>query len=523
MNRCRRLLSALLTLLLLSGGSPAAFPAALAADAPSALSEEAEPAAESESAPASISLTVSIFENVSRRWLLSPTQLSVPEGSGLQSLLLVLSQYAFLEDAETDGNEILSITDEDGETFPSNPSIGNNWILIVNGIEYGGEDSLTPPSAFQSGDTIQLVYESGGAAETDLSTVSTPDRTLSTATGSVPWEDRYDSALSTGSNWLRQNAETPFALTVLGACGEAVDHRYLTRILRAINEDTSPTGTELAEDILAVSFSGISAENFSGRDLIAEMLPYPDLGRIESILGLIAYDCNQYDIPSDALNARSAMLNVIMAGQNADGGIAETQGEDSDVILTALALISLAPYRDDDTVGPCIERALQWLAGEMEDGCLYYNQRLPSCTATSAVILALASLSVPLTDERFCAGDTNLLSALMGFYADGTGFSERAGRTPTAEATGMALLALESQRTGRNPLILSSRITGNGSIDFTVSESSAESSSSEPLLDHETRIKVQVGLVAAVCGAAVAALAMLGVLLHWRQKYKKKK
>src|SRR5699024_4367814 len=108
-------------------------------------------------------------------------------------------------------------------------------------------------------------------------------------------------------------------------------------------------------------------------------------------------------------------------------------------------------------------------------------------------------------------------------YNEGTGFSERTGRDPDAEATGMALLALESQRTGRNPLVLSSPITGSGTIDFSVSETVSEESSSEPLLDQETRMKVRVGLVAAVGGAAVAALAMLGVLLHWRNKYKKKK
>ena len=522
MKRCRRLLSALLALLLLSGGPVSVPSSILAAAASDAVSESAAESGE-ESAASSISLTVSIFENVGRRWLLSPTQLSVPDGTGLGSLLSVLNQYAFLEDVRMDGSEILSITDEDGDVFPANPSVGNNWIMVVNGIEYPGEEGLTPPAAFSDGDTVQLVYESGGTAETDLSAVSTPDRTLSSATGSLPWEDSYEYALTTGSSWLRANVQTPFALTVLGACGVTVDHRYLTQVLREISEDTSPSGTQLAQDILAVTFSGISAENFSGRDLIAEMLPYPDLGRIESILGLIAYDSNQYEIPTDALNSRSAMLNVIMAGQNEDGGIAQVQGEESSVILTAFALISLAPYRDDATVGPCIEKALQWLAGEMGEDCLFSDQQFPSCTATGAVILALSSLSVPLTDERFTVGDQNLLTALMQFYNEGTGFSERTGRDPDAEATGMALLALESQRTGRNPLVLSSPITGSGTIDFSVSETVSEESSSEPLLDQETRMKVRVGLVAAVGGAAVAALAMLGVLLHWRNKYKKKK
>ncbi len=521
MKRCRRLFSALLALLMVSGCLP---PALAAESSPGtavsdSLPEEAEESAE----PAPLNLTVSIFENVSRRWLLSPTQLSVEAGTGLDGLLSTLSGYAFLEDAETEGGAILSITDEEGEVFPANPSIGNNWILVVNGIEYPGEANLRPPATFSDGDTVQLVYESGGASEADLSAVSTPDRTLSAATEPVPWEDRYSAALSSAAGWLRQNVQSPTALAVLGACGMSVDHRYLTNVLRAVSEDTAPTGTELAAGILAVTFSGISAENFSGRDLIAEMLTYPDLGRIESILGLIAYDCNHYDIPSDALNARSAMLNVIMAGQNEDGGISEIQGEESDVFLTALALTALAPYRDDATVGPCIERALAWLAGQLGEGCVYYDGARPSCTATSAAILALSSLSVPLSDERFSYGEHNLLSSLMNFYAGGTGFSELEEGEADAQPTEFALLALESQRTGRNPLILASPITGSGSLDFSVSEPAPEQESSTPLLDSETRMKVRVGAVAAVAGASVAALVMLGILLHWRRKYKKKK
>ncbi len=518
MNRCRRLIAALLSLLLLSGGAPSVYAAEPPTDSSSSLSETGE-----ESSAAAINLTVSIFENVGRRWLLSPTQLSVPGGTGLDGLLHILSQYAFLQEAKTEGNEILSITDEDGDVFPSNASVGNNWIVIINGIEYAGDNTSPPPASFASGDTVQLVYESGGTAETDLSSVAVPDRNLSSATESIPWEDQYADALSSASSWLKNNAENPFSLTVLGACGETVDHKYLTRILRSISENTNPSGVELPEDIMAVTFSGISAENFSGRDLIEEILLFPDLGRIESILGLIAYDCNHYEIPTDALNSRSAMINVIMAGQNQDGGISEVQGEQSDVLLTALALIALAPYRDDETVGPSIEKALQWLSEGMESDCLYSDDGAPSCTATSAVILALSSLSVPLTDERFCVGGENLLHALMQFYAEGTGFSERTGLSPTVEATGMALLALESQRTGRNPLILTSRITDSGTIDFSVSEPSEETTSSEPLLDNETRMKVRVGLIAAVSGASVAVLAMLGVILHLRNKYRKKK
>lgn len=473
-----------------------------------------------------ITLTVSIFENSGRGWILNPIQLSCPEGSGLTELIETLERYAYLEDAVISDGQLLSLTDDAGTLYDGGPDQEDEWLMILNGIEQDNLKYMTDENgdlvdfAFQDGDTLQLVFSSTDTSNMEMQSVSTPSHSLSTADDVLPWDTEYDNALRAGCGWLKTNSDSALALTTFGAIGYTVDYKYLTRILRNIYQQQTPTGIELALNILCVSFCGISAENFS-QNLLDKLISFPDLDRTATVYGLLAYDCNSYDVPADALNSRDAMLNVIMAGQNPDGGITNIQGEESDVFLTALSLVALAPYRDDQTVGPCIDRALEWLATQQDSNGFYHSDTYESCQATSAVILALSSLSISLTDERFCANGHNLMEALMQFNVENSGFSEQLDDSPSVTATELALLAICSQKTGRNPLILRSPVTGSGSIDFSAfSEISEEESSVPSTVDDGTRSRIHTGLIGGISGVSVGIVIMLGVLLHLKNKYK---
>ena len=473
-----------------------------------------------------ISLTVSIFENVGRGWILNPVQLQCPAGSGLEELLELLDRYAYLDTAEVSNGKLLSLTDDHGKIYDGGPDSEDEWLMLLNGIEHTSlrymydQDGGMVDFAFQDGDTLQLVFSSTDTENSDVQTVSTPSHNLSTTDEELPWDAGYDDAMRAGCGWLKTNSESPLALTVFGAIGDTVDYKYLTRILRNIHQQQSPSGIELSENILCVSFSGISAENFSGQNLLQQLITFPDLDRVGTVYGLLAYDCNSYDVPSDALNSRDAMLNVIMAGQNPDGGIANIQGEDSDVFLTALSLTALAPYRNDETIGACIDRALQWLSEQQNSDGFFYSGRNESCLATSAVILALSSLSISLTDERFCNNGHHLMDMVMEFNVENSGFAEQLGESPSAEATELALLAICSQKTGRNPLILRSPVTGSGSIDFSESSEPVVESSAPSSPQNDTRSQIHVGLISAISGVSVGIALMLAVLLHLKNKYK---
>ena len=245
-------------------------------------------------------------------------------------MIETLERYAYLEDAVISDGQLLSLTDDAGTLYDGGPDQEDEWLMILNGIEQDSLKYMTDENgdlvdfAFQDGDTLQLVFSSTDTSNMEMQSVSTPSHSLSTADDVLPWDTEYDNALRAGCGWLKTNSDSALALTTFGAIGYTVDYKYLTRILRNIYQQQTPTGIELALNILCVSFCGISAENFS-QNLLDTLISFPDLDRTATVYGLLAYDCNSYDVPADALNSRDAMLNVIMAGQNPDGGITNIQ------------------------------------------------------------------------------------------------------------------------------------------------------------------------------------------------------
>jgi len=516
-------LTAILCALLLLSAPVSSVPVFADGDTGIALAEEVVERAD-------IRITISIFENISGSYLLPPLQLTAKEGDTIEDVLLTLINYAYLEDAVVSEGQLLSITTEDGSIFKLDARDEALWKIAVNDTLYDilptvlSEAGEETPFVFQDGDEIGLLFYSNARPESELGDIEAGELPGNTTTDTIPWESAHNAALSSGANWLKQNDLSVSTLAALGAAGISVEHKYLTRVLRSINETEATDGLTLAEHILCVSFSGISAENFSGKDLLTKLYAFPDLDRLSSVVGLLAYDCNGYTVPADALNARSAMINVIMAGQNEDGGIAHQKGQESDLLLTALSLTALAPYRDEEAIGPCVEQAIDWMASQITTVGNYYKDGTASCTATAAVILALESLSIPLSDERFCPEGNDLLSGLMDFYQQGAGFSERKDKSSDPAATVMALLALSAQKTERNPLILRSPVTGSGSIDLTSSlpELPEEEPSSQPVIDEETRHSFTVGLIGAIGGISVGVLLMLCVLLRLRRKHRRR-
>ena len=102
-----------------------------------------------------ISLTVSIFENVGRGWILNPVQLQCPAGSGLEELLELLDRYAYLDTAEV-SNAV------NGDTFNltyegNNETAVGNYTAKVTDL---GNDNYTLTGATG----VELTWSIGGAS-----------------------------------------------------------------------------------------------------------------------------------------------------------------------------------------------------------------------------------------------------------------------------------------------------------------------------------------------------------------------
>ena len=428
-----------------------------------------------------IRISVSIFENTGHSYLAGPLSLQCPASSTPASVLELLCSYAYLDSVLLEGETLLSITADD-RTYGTGDD-GSGWMLIINGqtpdslSDEGVSDPADENLQLQSGDVLEWIYRVG---ENNQEVVSADGYAARGGGGldKTLWQSEYNNLMNRACSWLKSSRRNAEALYTLGSAGVAVDHKYLTNVLREIIDSDPNDAGALADGILAVSFCGISAENISGRNLILELANCPDVDRQEAMLALAAADCNNYSLPKGSSNERSALLNVILAAQNEDGSVSSLRGETGTTLATALALTVLAPYCDDQAVRTASDRGIDYLAAQLDPATGGYldSSGALSCKTTASVITALSSLGVPLSDERFCPGDTNLLQLMFTLQLDNGGFSETPDGNSDISATEAAILAMVAQKNSHSPYLLRSPITGSGSPVLPTSEVAAESS-----------------------------------------------
>lgn len=453
MSRLSAVIAALFcSWLLLLSGTPAAGPSSAAESAESA--EESLPEAQ-------IQVTVSIFENVGHSYLVGPLALSCPESASPDSLLQLLWEYAYLESVTYNEGELVALETENGR-YAADEN-GDGWVFMLNGQEIDPAKWAEDGRALTAGDSLSWLYslEGGGPDDTSETGYSRPPAPA----GGGFWDGDYNNLLTRACSWLKQSSSSASTLFALGTAGYSVDHKYLTGVLRQVSEDGVPNHALLADSILAVSFSGISAENVSGQDLISALASCPDLTRTETVWALIAADCNAYPLPEGAANNRQALLNVILAAQNEDGGIAPERGAESSLPATAAAVTALAAYCEDDAVQLAVDRGVAYLAGRIdpETGYCLGNDGRASCEAAAMTVMALGSLNIPLDDVRFMVGPQNLLEQVLAFQQENGGFAEHINGDADVRATWAAVLAMAAQKNGGNPCLLRSPVMGNGS------------------------------------------------------------
>lgn len=200
--------------------------------------------------------------------------------------------------------------------------------------------------------------------------------------------------------------------------------------------------TDNARIILGVTAAGGDVTDVGGFDLLAGLTDMDYVtrqGNNGPIWTLIAIDSGNYEIPTDE-NAsvqvnREALVAYILSVQCADGGWGLT-GETSDVDMTAMALQSLAPYRDDKQVSAAIEAALEYLSQKQADDGGYESYGDSNSESCAQVIVALTALGIdPHTDSRFVKNGKSVLDAMCRFAISGGGFCHIASMP---EVNGMA-------------------------------------------------------------------------------------
>lgn len=213
--------------------------------------------------------------------------------------------------------------------------------------------------------------------------------------------------------------------------------------------------TEYSRVILGLTSIGKDVTNVGGYNLLEKLADFNKVikqGINGPIFALIALDTNNYEIPIvnnvGVQTTRDMLIDYILnkeikKGTNEAGGWALT-GDIPDPDITAMALQSLAKYKEEERVKPYIDRALNVLSNLQLETGEYTSWGTTNSESIAQVIVALTALDIdPAKDNRFIKqGDQWLISAIMGFYIEGGGFRHVKDKEIDAMATDQGMYAI---------------------------------------------------------------------------------
>lgn len=317
----------------------------------------------------------------------------------------------------------------------------SGWMYLVD----GAAPSVSADSYKLSiGQTVEWLYTKDLGAD-----IGANDNTVPAGTSSVDSEDWKTAQILLGELVLEMNSQgikDEFDIIVFAENGKLNSikaRQFIEEHVKSENGIFSKS-TDIAKILMAAKIAGMNPNDIGGYDLLNSLFQFRDLTRQgvnAPIFALLTFDALNVEIPAESINTREKLIAAILDFQNKDGGFSLSVLGESNQDLTAMALTSLAKYKDQPIVKAAIESGLSYLSKlQQKDGGFSY-QGVRSSETISQVIIALSTLSIGLDDSRFTKEEGNLLSALLSFRISG-GFSHTLGGDKDDLATRQAAMAL---------------------------------------------------------------------------------
>ena len=188
--------------------------------------------------------------------------------------------------------------------------------------------------------------------------------------------------------------------------------------------------TDYSRVIIALTAMGKDPQNVAGYNLLLPLADYEKTirqGINGAIWALIAFDCGNYEIPSNKdakiQATRDLYIKYILDLQHADGGWSLSQSQTkSDIDITAMALQALSNYTSRQDVKIAIDKALKFISNEQNANGGFYSWGIENSESAIQVIMAFVQLGIDLNDTRFVKNGKNVFDNLMSFYCTGGGF-----------------------------------------------------------------------------------------------------
>jgi hypothetical protein len=213
----------------------------------------------------------------------------------------------------------------------------------------------------------------------------------------------------------------------LNALGEDINQSpYSADQDKFINHITSsPTSMGAwAKSIFAILSAGENPKNFNGKDYVASMLSSKLDWVNNACYGLMALDATEGANNADPTIAakRSELINFILTNNRLQDKGWSWDNQNLDPDLTALALIALAPHKDETvsnlSINTVINQAVSALSAIQQDDGGFSSWGVNNCSSLAEVIQALTALGIDPEGTDFTKSGGNAVSKFLSFQME---------------------------------------------------------------------------------------------------------
>ena len=279
-------------------------------------------------------------------------------------------------------------------------------------------------------------------------------------------ETTIDDIISAAAEYLYKTVSNPIVgatggeWTILGLSrsGEEIPNEYFRKYYSNVESYVrecqgvlhSRKYTEYSRVVLALTAIGKNPENVAGYNLTAPLMDYEKTirqGLNGPVWALIALDCGNYGNEE----IREKYISFILGRELENGGFALTKNEtEVNIDVTAMTLVALSAYMDDENVKEAVNRAVSVLSdvqNENGDFSLYGTENPESA---AQVLTAISALGISYEDTRFVKNGNSLVDNILSFYISGEGFSHIKNTETDIMATEQSLYALVAANRCKN-------------------------------------------------------------------------
>jgi prenyltransferase beta subunit len=237
----------------------------------------------------------------------------------------------------------------------------------------------------------------------------------------------------------------------LATAGRNVPASYLTAVENELKERGGKLRlvTDYERHAVGILAAGGNPRSFAGYDLIDSIVNNSNMllqGTNGPIFALHTINKGGYDIASDAQWTAERLIASLLKSQNQNGGWPLVDGDPSNVDLTGMALLSLAPYQSRSDVKEAIDTALLWLSKEQQPSGGYLLEGVENAESIAQVVMALAALNINELDPRFVKNGISAIQSLLAYQQPDGGFAHMKGQGSGSIPTEQAMLALAMVR-----------------------------------------------------------------------------